>query len=117
MICSYSRDEPGDVSVASSRGFCRSWVVPCVLKVRKDIVDGVESVIQVFCGTAVAEELVTICVLDEEVGVGGVITEFGDIVKLGVCTAFRGEAAGLPAGFDAGDDGFERGELCVVEFV
>jgi len=80
-------------------------------------VDSVESVIQVFCGTAGAEELVTICIFDEEVGVGDVVAEVSDFVKSGVCTAFRGEAAGLPAGFDAGDDGFECGELCVMEFI
>jgi hypothetical protein len=72
---------------------------------------------KVFCGTAVAEEVVAIGVFDKEVGVRDVVAEFSDFVETGVGLAFCGEPAGLPAGFDARDDGFERGELCVVEFV
>jgi hypothetical protein len=88
-----------------------------VLEGCEGVVDGFECVVEVFCGTAVAEELVTIGVFDEEVGVSDVVAEVGDFVESGVCTAFRGEAAGLPAGFGVGDDGFERGELCVVDLV
>lgn len=93
------------------------WGIPGLLQVREDVVDSFESIIQVFGGAAAAEELVAICVLDEEVGVRDVVAEISDLVESRVRTAFRGEPAGLPAGFDARDDGFERGELCVVEFV
>jgi hypothetical protein len=43
------------------------WGIPGLPQVREDVVDSFESIIQVFGGAAAAEELVAICVLDEEV--------------------------------------------------
>jgi len=87
------------------------------LESREDIVDGFEGIVQIFCRAAVAEEVVAVDVFDEEVGVCDVVAKFSDFVEAGVCASFRGEPAGLPAGVDASDDGFECGELGVVEFV
>ena len=93
------------------------WSVSGLLQVREDLIDGLESVVQIFRRAATAEKRVTVRVLNEEIGVGDVVAELGDIVKGHTCTALCREAAGLPAGVDTGNDGFERGELGVVEFI
>ena len=64
-------------------GSCVRWLwgVPGLLQVGKDLVDSFESIIQVFCGTAVAEEFVAVGVFDKEVGVPDVVAEVSDFVE------------------------------------
>lgn len=70
------------------------------------MINSVESVIQVFCGTAVAGEPVTVSVFDKEVGVGDIVAELGNFVESRVCAAFCGEPIGLLAAFDVNNDDF-----------
>lgn len=96
---------------------CCSRVVACVLEVCEDVGDGAEGIVEVFCCAATAEEVVAVCVLDEEIGVSNVVAEVCDFVEASIGCASVGETAGLPAAFDAGDDGLEGRELCIVDFV
>ena len=60
---------------------CRSRLVCFLLESREDIVDGFEGIVQIFGRAAVAEELVTVRVFDEKVGVGDVVSELSDFVE------------------------------------
>ena len=86
------------------------------MEVVEDIGDRIEGVVEVFRGTIFGEEVVAVGVFDEEISVGNVITELGDVVEASLSGSVGCKAAGFPAGFHAGDDGFQRGELRVVSY-